>query len=44
MTKDVFVSICGLHFTDDGQDPTELIVPGNTISGTGSIIFCMKRL
>ena len=28
MTKDVFVSICGLHFTDDGQDPTELIVPG----------------
>lgn len=28
MKKDVWVSICGLHFTDEEQDPTEMITSG----------------
>lgn len=28
MKKDVLVSICGLHFTDEEQAPAELVVPG----------------
>ena len=28
MTKEVWVSICGTHFTDEEQDPIKIIVPG----------------
>ena len=43
MDKDVFVTIKGIHTTNNDSDDTEILIPVSTILETTSILYAMKR-